>query len=324
MIRIKGPANQHLSGSRVTAPEPLPGLSAAHQVCAIVTIFQPDGLLATRLQRVARQVGRVVVVDDSGRGISSSVELTSVWQDSRITLCCHDANYGQAAALNTGIRVAAGAGFEYVVLLDEDSLPDDDMIERLIKAWRRVQCELGRPVGVARLAHRDSQDPCQKRRLREGAGYREKRGVITAGTLLPMSVYTHVGPFREEFVIDSVDYDFCLRCRRLGYAVVQIEDLGLTHSVGRTSLGRLGPFEIRTSNHQPVRRYYQYRNSTALAIEYLRYDPCYSLAVGWFQLKTLLKITLLEDQKRAKLVHACHGFANGWSHHLGKFRVNGK
>ena len=77
-----------------------------------------------------------------------------------------------------------------------------------------------------------------------------------------------IGAFREEFFIDSVDYDYCLRARSRGFRVIKLCRVGMIHSLGEAEQNDIGPLKVYTTNHNPMRRYYMFRNSTVLAREY--------------------------------------------------------
>ena len=60
----------------------------------------------------------------------------------------------------------------------------------------------------------------------------DRPSIITSGMLVRRSAFADVPGFREDFFVDCVDSDFCLRVRRSGRRVVRDAALVLPHSIG--------------------------------------------------------------------------------------------
>jgi rhamnosyltransferase len=79
--------------------------------------------------------------------------------------------------------------------------------------------------------------------------------VITSGTLLPLAAHSAIGPFREEFFIDYVDEEYCLRARAKGYRVIRSRKQIMQHTIGAPTVHKTLWIRKWTSNHTPDRRY---------------------------------------------------------------------
>ncbi len=294
-------------------------MTGGGQVCAVVTTFRPDVGLPDRVGRLRFQVGAVVVVDDSGTSANDEVlnDLAVVCPD--VMVRRHPANRGIAAALNTGVQAAASLGYDWVLTLDDDTVVRPAMIERLLEAWSAIETA-GPPIAIMGMSfvERGAPDSAVWPDDTRPVGWREKRGIITSGSLFRVDAYRRIGGFREEFVIDGVDYDFCLRARALGYRVIKLDAVGMAHSLGETSRCMVGPWRIETTNHSPLRRYYAARNSTVLLTEHARRDPAYAVAVAVFQVKTAMLVLLFEADRWLKLRAMLRGTADGLQRRLGK------
>lgn len=107
------------------------------------------------------------------------------------------------------------------------------------------------------MAYRDGYTGEMERRCpADGRLWVEKRGIVTSGSLLPLTAYERVGPFREDFFIDAIDYVFCMRARAKGFRVVKVCRLGMTHCLGHMTKHRVLGIRVETYNYSPVRRYY--------------------------------------------------------------------
>jgi rhamnosyltransferase len=166
-------------------------------------------------------------------------------------------NQGIAASLNKGITIASQAGYDWVLTLDDDTTVAPDMVETLIAWWSRLAGEAVKSIAVMGMSARD---PYHGQAASRSAGSRqafvEKRHLVTSGCLMSLEAYRAIGPFREEFFIDWVDYDYC---RAQGFSRHQLSR-GHDPPAGRVTEHRFWRFKVITSNYPPFRRYYWYRN----------------------------------------------------------------
>ena len=286
------------------------------QICAVVTTYRPPSSMRNEVNAILQQVAKVIIIDDSGE--CSVSLLIDEWfsEIGRVFIYHHSKNLGIACALNTGVKLAAAHGFEWVLTMDDDSLPLPRMVDRLTAGLSRIPPGLDVAViGMEWMAENDTPKCIAMPRISE------KRGIITSGSLLSMKAFLQIGGFREEFFIDVVDYDFCLRARMCGFHIFRIHETGFIHRLGTPVTARFFGLAIRSSNYSPVRLYYFFRNSTVLAQEQLRCDPLYSLAVIGYYFVTCLKILLVEREKYKKFVAILRGVFDGSVRRLGPKRV---
>lgn len=290
-------------------------------VCAVVVTYHPDLNLATRLARVASQVGGVVVVDN-GSGEEACARLRALAQGA-IEVLFNGANLGVARALNLGIARARARGFAWVLLLDQDSEVEADLVRELLAAY--AGCALRERVAVvgARFIDtRTGRDDAPRRRTRAGGAsgelWEEVESVITSGSLLPLTCHAMLGPFREELFIDHVDSDYCHRARSRGLLVIKTRRTLMRHAIGAATGHRLLGRTRWTSNHSADRRYYFARNDTLMLREHGGYR-----AGGWAlkslarRLRECKRIVLYEQGKTRKLAAVLGGWWDGMRGRLG-------
>jgi rhamnosyltransferase len=289
-------------------------------VCVIITVYRSDNHFPRRVERIKMQVGLVIIVIDDGLASDEKDKLDSYFLDkSKIVISCLPENLGIAAALNVGISIARQQGYRWVLTLDDDTIVEPDMVENLINSWQFISRQEGKPIAIMGMSYADAHiGSIAEISNCKGKLFVEKRGIITSGSLLSLDAHDVIGPFREEFFMDSVDYDYCMRARVKGYRVIKICRIGMIHSLGEARLYRFGCFKVQTTNHSAIRRYYMYRNSTVLAREYFLSDPFYSISVFLFQLKTSLLVLFLEEDNRMKFRCMFRGVLDGWMNRLGK------
>ena len=75
--------------------------------------------------------------------------------------------------------------------------------------------------------------------------------VITSGALYNLKAYPKIDPFRDDFFIDYVDIEYCLRAKQNGYNIVVNCNARLYHRLGNQQTRMAGPFTM----HPPFIRY---------------------------------------------------------------------
>jgi rhamnosyltransferase len=276
------------------------------EVGAVVVTFNPDSAVSERLDRIHALVGTVVIVDNASAP-DARRRLVGWADQSSATLIANPLNRGIAAALNQGITAVKAAGKRWALLFDQDTVAPPDLLERLAAAWE----DASRTVRVG-LAGPEHADP------RSGAegGFAappwiDVPVIITSGTLVPLSVHEALGPFREEYFIDFVDVEYCLRARSAGFRVLKVPSARISHSIGAVTTHRLGWRFTGTSNHSPERRYYMLRNHVALVRQYWRREPWWTCRSVLDRAKSLTLMALFERQRGAKLRRSWQGLVDG-------------
>lgn len=280
-------------------------MSTDLRVAAVVTAFRPDERLTAVVESAARQCALVVVVDNTPAGEPGADALLA--SAPTVVVDRSGVNLGLAGALNRGVaRIGEADAF---LLLDQDSVVPDALVERLAS---HLHDSPG--IGVATPTPWDADagrflDPRAARR----APLADLPVAITSGMLVRASTLAAVGPFREDFFVDSIDQDFCLRVRRGGARVVQDRTVLLPHSLGDTRWRGWGPFRLRSTSHPTWRLYWAARNALVLARENWRKEPVWvltSLALLGYVAVTVL---LFEPPRGARLRTMVHGARDGWA-----------
>ncbi|NPT42351.1 rhamnosyltransferase [Paraburkholderia sp. 1N] len=252
-------------------------------VVAIVVSYEPNlAHLAGVLAAIASQTDSVVVVDNGSRRDVRG--LLTALNDSRLHFLPLHRNLGIAAAHNAGICWARNYGGELVLLMDQDSVPDPQMVVSLRSAHESLE-RSGNKVAAVGPRFRDSDsgrlsDHVKFGRLRiervtcpQGQKYVQVDFLISSGSLIRIDTLDAIGGMDEALFIDQVDTEWVLRARAKGYLTWGHCEAIMTHSLGeirrRVWLGRWREVPI----HKPFRYYYIFRNSVLLQ---RRDYPCWA------------------------------------------------
>ena len=236
----------------------------APRVHAVVVSYRSDPeRLARQFDCLLEQVSAIVWVDNASP--DALRQLHRRWPADRVHALWLDDNQGIGAAQNRGIERALALGASHVLLMDDDSLPAPDMVPSLLGAL--AERPLAAAVGAChvdprRETERTPFSVVDGGRLRwlacsDADRIWEVDHVIASGCLIPAPVLEAVGSMREDFFIDWVDTEWCLRARNRGYRIYGVCGALLEHTLGDRVVRVLGR-EIPW--HAPWRHYYQARN----------------------------------------------------------------
>lgn len=160
-----------------------------------------------------------------------------------------------------------------MLLLDQDSEPAADMVERFLEALANPPGS--RPVaavGPAIIESKIVRRPYfvtlgfwrYRRTVVDVAGDAVVADILIAsGCIVPRAPLRHVGLMDESLFIDRVDTERCLRTAALGYRCLSVPRAHLRHSIGSQAI-RLKPFQRRIILHSTTRHHYTLRNSILL------------------------------------------------------------
>lgn len=293
------------------SPDGMPFEAAAEAVCAVVVAYYPDESFPERLQDILTQVGAVVVVDNTPTPGTARQLLELTGSTGRIRLVENRRNAGIAAALNQGLEYALQAGCKWLLTLDQDTRCYPDMVKTLLRV--NEACEGAAVIGGNYF---DSQIG-QFRVPADGESeWLLQKTVITSGCLVDVSVARALAGFREDYFIDQVDHEFCLRMRANGHRVVISRKPVMDHSVGERGGVRLPLLGI-LPNHPPLRKYYIARNTVVTVAKYWRREPDWCLRRLVRLLLGLFLLAMLEKQRVAKIRAFAAGIADGVRHRMG-------
>jgi len=265
-----------------------------------VVTYQPAAYLRDNLDALARQSATLFVIDN---GSENAAEVESLTHTAGGTLIKNSTNLGIAAALSQAARAALDGGYAWLATFDQDSRLAPGTIQALLdlreRHPQRERIGIVAPSHRDRGAGRDYHLPFDV--IEEGPDWRIVRTTITSGSLISTEVFRRIGLFDDALFIDAVDHDFCLRCRRAGFLILEGKHQVLEHSLGDVVAKRVLGLPVMFTNHSPTRRYYMTRNPLAVYGRYLGFDPIWSLRGYAHLLVSTVLVLLYERERRAKL-----------------------
>ncbi len=263
------------------------------RIAAVATAYHPDDRLTAVVESALESCSTVIVVDNTpGTEPTVADKLAGLGTDDGnggVKVLRPGANLGLAAALNLGLAELPEDA-EAVLLLDQDSALPGDVVTALAAYLDDPTIGIAAPTPWD-AAHDSSYDNLAALRSEVA----DRTDVITSGMLIRRSALERVGRFREDFFVDFVDIDFCLRLRRAGLRIVQDQRLKLPHSLGDRRPHRLGPLRVQVVHYPAWRLYWIARGAATLLRENLRRDPLWSAKAVLFLASWTWRTAAFED-----------------------------
>jgi len=258
----------------------------------------PDSDLCHCVEKIVPQVSETLIVDN-GSSASCVDQLKRISERLGAHLILNSANEGLVRAINQGAQSAVSRGYQWILMLDQDTTVAPDMVESLGEIVRS--------------------DPHAQRLAVVGSNFKDKVTgrlsttvtAITCGSLVSLSVFQALGGLRDDFFIDCVDHEYCLRARAHGFRVIITSRALMEHPIGNFTYHRFLGRTVRTTNHAPLRQYFMARNLLILIREYARKEPRFIYAYCGGYLRAAIKLCLFEDGRLAKIKSIVRGCLDG-------------
>jgi GT2 family glycosyltransferase len=273
------------------------------EVAAAIVSYNPTASLPHLVETLMSAGIPVEVVDNAS---SAGLEHLLAARDAGANVTTLDTNTGVAGALQTALDATTA---EWLLTYDQDSVVTPESIARLVGSTATASARVA-IVGPLVL-DQASGEPLQGDPTK--TDWYEVERVITSGALSRVVALRAVGGFRTDLVIDFVDWDLCVRLRKARWLIAVEPAAILEHSIGRATTHHVPLVgDVTTSNHNPDRQYYKYRNYFLLArAGKLGPDTRWSVRTALGLGLGVGKVLAFEDDKAAKLGAIAAGVRDG-------------
>lgn len=259
------------------------------KIAAMVVWYNPDAEIKKNIKSYINEVDKLYIIDNSFNNNYMLLEN----EDSKIVYLPQYKNLGISKALNIGCELAIQEGFDWILTMDQDSVFCENSFFKIKKFLEDNNNE---NVGIICPRYHYIHEKLKG----ESKKNIELKKVITSGNLLSLNAYKNVGKFNENFFIDQVDFEYCMRLIKKNYKIVQESNSILLHSLGNSKkINIFNLFEIDTSNHSPARRYYMTRNTMYMTKMHPEIKIKYILSL----ILEMIKIIFFEKEKISKLYY---------------------
>ena len=243
-------------------------------IAIIVAFFPEDKSLNQSIASLSKQCDSIIVVDNTPSPLNGKT--AELLKDSEVNLISLGKNFGIAYAQNIGLEAAMDANADFVLIMDQDSIPEKEMVAKLHSAFENTHSNTLIAAGSSYI------DPRTNVRSyfmvsRFGLPFRYRSNnkkdsknivdvafLISSGTLISVPKLLEVGGMRSNYFIDHVDTEWCLRAKAKGFSLAGVLSASMEHSLG-DKVKRVWLFYLRSvAHHSPLRDYYMYRNTVLM------------------------------------------------------------
>ena len=283
------------------------------RIAAIVVLYNPETSVLDNLNSYVNQVEKIYTIDNSEHINSSVVDKIKCIK--KVEYISKGLNMGIASALNTGAKKAIEDGFEYILTMDQDSKASSSLVSNLLLCFLKdskialVSPILQHPKG--RNIKYESMKSCE-----------QVFTTWTSGNLVDLNIFKLSGGYKENFFIDYVDHEFCLRLNNMGFKIYLCYKTFLIHNLGKIEEKNLIFRKVYPTNHSALRLYYRARNRFYVKKIYKNIFPDFFIQDNKDFWRSFLKMVLFEKGKLKKIKFFILGFIDYKKNKFGKFNLN--
>ena len=201
-------------------------------VAAVIVTYHPEVSLKENLTIVVPQVQKTVVVDNTEDSSSKDVLLALE------RIGCHiiknGKNVGIGRAQNQGIQWAEAQGCSWILTLDQDTHVSNNLIQFYVDSLRGELSN--KNVGIISTRYKDINARAVAGTIsitNTNNAWKEVGFLISSGSFFSVDIFRKAGGFREDFFLDWVDHDFCLKVRHAGFKNYIYFQPMFEHSLGK-------------------------------------------------------------------------------------------
>lgn len=220
---------------------------------AVVVWYNPTNKEKENINSYIKYVDKLYIVDNS--------EKENAFENNKIIhYVFNGENLGIAKALNIGADLALKEKYDWLLTMDQDTSFKNDDVKKIFEYIKNNDMK---NIGIVSPWH-DTKLHIQK--PKEEIDY--PIDVMTSGNFLNLKIFKKIGGFKDEYFIDGVDIEYCLRLKKYNYKVMRLNKFSIKHNLGNISYKHFFKKELLCLNHNYLRVYYRVRNYNYIKQEY--------------------------------------------------------
>ena len=246
-------------------------------VASVTVAYNAADMLPLQMEALLRQsrpLEEIIVVDNAS---SDGTRAMVTERYPQVTLLRMPENLGIGAGLAAGLTYAAlEKRHDWVWTFDQDSVPDKDALEALLKGTESLGNNDGE-VGIAAampvhmqtgicyppLLWHDGYVQPSAEQLQQPIWFADL--VVSSGCMVRRDVVENIGLPRTDLFMYFVDFEYCLRARSHGYKIAVVTGSRFAHEMGTAREVRLLGYSRLWPDRAPWSEYYVSRNMTYAA-----------------------------------------------------------
>jgi len=293
------------------------------KILGVIVTYNAGMEIIENAKQVKKNVDELLIVDN-GSGPETKKHLKSLENVQGISINYLTENMGIAYALNTAFHCSEDNNYQWVLTMDQDSRISEGMVQNMLGAYNELSQEEKEKVAILVPSYCEERFYNKQDLVEADVPYTKVLTEITSGNLVKTDIFKSIGYLKDEFFIDYVDHEFCLRINRMGYEILKINNAFMLHNLGNKTDNSMGKIKMFSSNHSPVRRYYMTRNRLWVWKEYLKIYPQWVKEDRFKFIREIIKIILFEESKFCKIKMITEGIESYKKNIFGAYNIENK
>ncbi|WP_462410944.1 glycosyltransferase family 2 protein [Neobacillus sp. Marseille-QA0830] len=287
-----------------------------NNVASIIVTYNPEEDVIENVRSISQSCKRLVIIDN-GSSNHTKAFLKQLEQDENTVIFYNQNNMGLGYALNQGIKYILHSSemnqVEWIATFDQDSKITGDYFSKILASYKahehKEEVAILAPNWVEKKLNQEVSP------IHESKQLQERITVITSGSLMKKEIFNRISLFKEDFFIDFLDHEFCLRARSHGYKIYMSPQVSMVHNLGNTNQHKFLGSTVMATNHNYIRRYYMTRNRIYTYKKYFRTEKEWIKEDFIATAKEFIIILLFEKDRPKKLASMFKGLFDAF---LGK------
>lgn len=236
------------------------------KIAVVAILYHPTSNYIENLATYQSVIDKIYVFDNTEKGCDLKEQILSF---SNVEFFHDGKNNAIAQRLNTAAKKAISEGFDWLLMMDQDSKFINNSLEYYLNGIENHPLKASTPIFCLNYL----------RENKESSPITETQEIdlfITSGSVLNLKLFPIIGNFDEALFIDFVDTEYSLRCKNLGYKIIQFSNIFLVHQLGtlvkRASIKTLYLKKKLKTIYAPIRYYYLCKNNLYIQQKYRDLD----------------------------------------------------
>lgn len=273
------------------------------KVAGVVVLYNPDDDFIDNISSYVNDIDLLYVIDNSEKE-------NKVLDSQKIKYIFNNENIGVAKALNMACEMAIKDNYNWILTMDQDTKFKPGVLNRMKDYIRNNDCSKD---GILVPWHNTKLDIVKSDDVID-----YPLQVMTSGNLVNLSIYKEIGGYNEDYFIDGIDIEYCLRLKKYGFRIVRFNDVEIEHDLGYIEYHKFLGKTYLCTNHNYLRQYYIARNYRYIKEEYYDIAPEYCEILTHLKLR-IFRIVMFEKDKYRKVRNLFRGVRDYKKRIIGKY-----
>ena len=251
------------------------------KIAGVVVLYNPDDTYVDNINSYIDDIDLLYVIDNSDKKHDTP-------KNKKIKYIFNDDNIGVAKALNDACNLAIKDNYKWILTMDQDTKFNKDVM-KVMKEY--IENNDTSKDAIVVPWHNTKLDIVKSS---EKIDY--PLTVMTSGNIVNLDIYQKIGGYNEDYFIDGIDIEYCLKVKKYNYRIVRFNNIQIDHDLGNIEYHKFLGKTFLCTNHNYLRNYYIARNYRYIKEKYYDIAPEYCEILTHLKLR-IFRIVMFEKDK---------------------------